>query len=177
MIWPPHLREYYLKFFWWPLTYAATGQLILNRKCYQVFKTEMELHMIDIIYAALPMCEQTEKRHSYAKTTNAKLYIYIGVGSRDLFIDEAHMTLGIFPVSFPCMLPTPLCGIFCVTLSTWISSFMVPQYPDSSSASTLAVLATFYDSDEKKYFSKKLVFPDISIFSCQYWLTILYLRL
>ena len=34
------------------------------------------------------------------------------MGSRDLFIDEAHTALGIFPVSFPCMLPTPLCGIF-----------------------------------------------------------------
>ena len=30
----------------------------------------------------------------------------------DLFIDEAHTALGIFPVFFPCMLPTPLCGIF-----------------------------------------------------------------
>ena len=26
------------------------------------------------------------------------LYIYIGVGSRDFFIDEAHTVLGIFPV-------------------------------------------------------------------------------
>ena len=64
IIWPPDLREYYLKFFWWPLTSTATGQLILNRKCYQVFKTEMELHMINIIYAALPMREQTEYRRS-----------------------------------------------------------------------------------------------------------------
>ena len=31
---------------------------------------------------------------------------------RDLFIDEAHTVLGIFPVFFLCMLPTPLCGIF-----------------------------------------------------------------
>ena len=30
--------------------------------------------------------------------TSAKLYIYIGVGSRDLFIDEAHTELGIFLV-------------------------------------------------------------------------------
>ena len=33
----------------------------LTRKCYQVFKTEMELHMINIIYVALPMRAQTEK--------------------------------------------------------------------------------------------------------------------
>ena len=51
-------------------------------------------------------------RHFHAKTTSAKLHIYIGVGSRDLIIDKAHTALGIFPVSFPCMLPTPLCGIF-----------------------------------------------------------------
>ena len=34
--------------------------------------------------------------HFYAKTTNAKLYIYIGVGARDLYIDEAHTALDIF---------------------------------------------------------------------------------
>ena len=43
-----------------------------------------------------------------------KTYIYFGVGSRDLFIDKAHTALGIFPVFFPCMLPTPLCGIFLI---------------------------------------------------------------
>ena len=43
--------------------------------------------------------------------TSAKLYTYISVGSRDLFIGEAHTALGIFPLFFPCMLPTPLCGI------------------------------------------------------------------
>ena len=48
----------------------------------------MELNMINIIYAALPMREQT-------KTTSAKLYIYIGVGLRDLFIDEAQDTRGV----------------------------------------------------------------------------------
>ena len=68
-----------------------------------------------------------KRRHFHAKTTSAKLYIYIGVRSRDLFIDEAHMALGIFPVSFPCMLPTPLCGIFylCTTFpgrEEWLGS-------------------------------------------------------
>ena len=29
-----------------------------------------------------------------------------------MFIDEANMALGIFLVILPCMLPTPLCGIF-----------------------------------------------------------------
>ena len=40
IICPPYLREYYLNFFWWPFTSTATGQLILKRKWYQVFKTE-----------------------------------------------------------------------------------------------------------------------------------------
>ena len=62
--------------------------------------------MINIIYAALPIHEQTEK------TTSAKLHIYIGVWSRDLIIDEAHTALGIFPVFLSCMLPTPLYDIF-----------------------------------------------------------------
>ena len=30
------------------------------------------------------------------KTTSAKLYIFIGVGARDLYIDEAHTALDIF---------------------------------------------------------------------------------
>ena len=76
--------------FWWPLTSTATGQLILNWKCYQVFNPEMTLHMINIIYAALPMRAETEK------TTSGKLYIYIGVGARDLNIDKTHMALDIF---------------------------------------------------------------------------------
>ena len=48
---------------------------------------------------------------------STKLYSYIGVASRDLFIDEAHKSLGIFPVFFPYMLPTPLCGI--LPVRTW----------------------------------------------------------
>ena len=38
-----------------------------------------------------------KRRHFHAKTTSAKLYYYIGVRSRDLFIDEAHTVLDIFP--------------------------------------------------------------------------------
>ena len=41
----------------------------------------MELHVIDIIYATLPMCEQTEKT------------IFM---QRRLYIEEAHMGLDIF---------------------------------------------------------------------------------
>merc|ERR1711875_214839 len=93
-------------------TSTATGQLILNRKCYQVFKTEMELHMINIIYAALPMREQTEKTTFSCKDDYCKTLHLYWSGARDLFIDEAHMALGIFPVFISCMLPTPLCGIF-----------------------------------------------------------------
>ena len=35
------------------------------------------------------------------------------------------------------------------TFSAWISSLRVPQFPHSGSASTLAVLATFYNSARK----------------------------
>ena len=54
---------------------TATPQLTLNRKCYQVSKPEMEFPMIDIIYAALPMRAQIERRHFDAKTTRANLYM------------------------------------------------------------------------------------------------------
>ena len=61
-----------------------------------------------------PCAHKLKRRHFHAKTTRAKLYIYDGVGLRDLFIDEAHMALDTFRfvVFFPCMLLSPLCGIF-----------------------------------------------------------------
>ena len=37
-----------------------------------------------------PWTNKQKRRHFHAKTTCAKLYIYIGVGSRNLFIDEIH---------------------------------------------------------------------------------------
>ena len=49
----------------------------------------------------------------------------------DLFIDEAHTTLGMFLVSFPCMLPTPLCGIFYLSLPPkmiYTVAFFCSQY-------------------------------------------------
>ena len=51
----PPLRNYLIFFFWWPLTVTATPQLMLNRKWYQASKPEMEFHMINMMYAALPM--------------------------------------------------------------------------------------------------------------------------
>ena len=51
--------------------------------------------MINIIYAALPIQKQ-KRQHSHANTPSAKLYIYIGVRARDMYIDEAHTALFIF---------------------------------------------------------------------------------
>ena len=59
-------------------------------------KPEMELHIVNIIYATLLMCAQTKRQHFHTKTTSAKLYIYNGVAARDLYIDEAHTALDIF---------------------------------------------------------------------------------
>ena len=55
----------------------------------------MELNIINMIYATLPIHSQTEKM-TFPCTTSAKLYIIIGVGARDLCIDEAHTVLDIF---------------------------------------------------------------------------------
>ena len=49
----------------------------------------MELHMINIMYTALPMHKQIERQHFHAKATSAQLNIYIGVEARDLYIDKA----------------------------------------------------------------------------------------
>ena len=63
---------------------TTTPQPMSNQICYQVSKPEMEFHMIDIIYAALPMRAQKERRHFHTKKTRANLYMYIGVGANDL---------------------------------------------------------------------------------------------
>ena len=47
-------------------------------------------------------CAHTQKRlHYYANATRAKLYIYIGIGARDLYIDQAQaLDIFRFAVSF-----------------------------------------------------------------------------
>ena len=72
----------------------------------------MEFHMINITYAALHMRAQTEKTTFSCKDDQCKTLHLYWSGAKDLFIDEAHTALGIFPVCFPCMPPTPLCDIF-----------------------------------------------------------------
>ena len=57
---PPHEKITW-NFSWWLLTLTATPQLMLNRKWYQASKPEMEFHMMNTMYAALPMHAQTEK--------------------------------------------------------------------------------------------------------------------
>ena len=60
------------------------GQLILNRKCYQVSKPEMELRMIDMKYAALPMRAQTEKTTFSCKDNQCKALHNHGSGGKGL---------------------------------------------------------------------------------------------
>ena len=43
-----------------------------------------------------PCAHKQKGRHFYVKMTSAKLYLYIGVGARDFYIDEAHTALDIF---------------------------------------------------------------------------------
>ena len=56
-----------------------------------------------------------KRRHFHAKTTSAKLYYYIGVRPRDLFIDEAHTVLHIFPA---CCL-VRFAAFFWLCFATW----------------------------------------------------------
>ena len=69
---------------------------MLNRKYYQVSKPEIDFHIINIIYAALPMHAQIEKTTFSCKDDYCKaLHIYWS-GARNLYIDEAHRGLDIF---------------------------------------------------------------------------------
>ena len=56
---PPPLKKL-PEILWWLVTLTVTRQLMSNKICYQVSKLEMEFHVIDIIYAALPMREQKD---------------------------------------------------------------------------------------------------------------------
>ena len=40
--------------------------------------------------------DKQKRRQFHAKTTSAKLYIYVGVGATNLYIDKAHTALDIF---------------------------------------------------------------------------------
>ena len=43
--------------------------------------------------AHCPCAHKQKRGHFHAKTTSAKLFIYIGLGARDLYMDEAHTSL------------------------------------------------------------------------------------
>ena len=75
---PPPLPFKKLPDFFCLLTLTATPQLTLKWKCYLVSKKEMEFHMINIMYVALPMCKQTKNQHSHAKRICAKRRALIG---------------------------------------------------------------------------------------------------
>ena len=63
-----------------------------------------------------------KRQHFHAKTTSAKLYIYIGVGSRDLFIDKAHTALDIFRFAAffsHCLIPFNCLNLFKIFNSVW----------------------------------------------------------
>ena len=108
----PPLKRILPEIFWWPLTSTATGQLILNRKCYQVFKPEMELHMINIVYAALSMREQIEKTTFLWKDDQCKpLHLYWS-GVNGLVHWRSTHRAGRIPGIFSLHAPTLLCGIF-----------------------------------------------------------------
>ena len=49
------------------LTLTATAQLNPNRKSYQLSKPEIEFHMMEDMYAALPMCTFAEKTTFFGK--------------------------------------------------------------------------------------------------------------
>ena len=68
-------------FFLWPLTMTATPQLMLNRKWYQLSKPEIEFLMINMMYAALPMCAQTEKTTFSCKDDWGKCILEWGQGT------------------------------------------------------------------------------------------------
>ena len=64
-------------FFLRPLTLTATTQMMLNRKCYQVSKPEIEFHMMDIMYAALHMRAHTKKTTFSCKDDKGEsLHVY-----------------------------------------------------------------------------------------------------
>ena len=70
-------------------------QLMLNRKWYQVSKPEMEFHMINIIYASLPLCAQTDKttfscKDDFKETKHTRRWTYSTLRYFSLFWSPLH---------------------------------------------------------------------------------------
>ena len=86
---------------------------IYNTRLISIMSKPIKVVVVDIVVVVIVKIFRSKNFLIRKQSMSQKIWsMYIGVGSRDLYIDEAHKALDIFPVVFPCMLPTPLCGIF-----------------------------------------------------------------
>ena len=110
---PPNLREYYLKFFL--MTSHLNSHLTTNIKLEMLSGVQTgngtphdKYNIRGIAHA------QTNRKDDIFMQRRLVQNIYIGVGQGTCSLTKhtRRWALGIFPKFFPCMLPTPLCGIF-----------------------------------------------------------------
>ena len=73
----------------------TTTQLTLNQRCYQVYKPNMDFKHDKYNIRGIAHARTNRKGNIFMQRKE-KLFIYIGVGARDLYIDKAHMALDIF---------------------------------------------------------------------------------
>ena len=123
---------------------TATPQLMLNRKWYQASKPEMEFHMINMLYAVLPLRARTEKTTFSCKdncilTKHTRHLTYPLCASNTTFVVLVYILLSdAFPSEF-------LRKKFMKTrLNLWItdhtlrSTEPVPSIPSAPVARTIA---------------------------------------
>ena len=108
---PPQLKRILPDISLWPLTSTAMGELILDRKCYQLFKLEMEFNMLNMIYKHCA-CARIQKRQ-HLKTKKK---------------DQIHQK------KCPCRnciqcLHYPAFAAFLVWASTWLNTWFCPSIP------------------------------------------------
>ena len=108
---PPQLKRILPDISLWPLTSTAMVELIVDRKCYQLLKLEMEFKMLNMIYKHCACARIQKRQHLKAKEK-----------------DQIHQK------KCPCRnciqcLHYPAFAAFLVWASTWLNMWFCPSIP------------------------------------------------
>ena len=129
----PHLKEYYLIFH-----LNSHGTTDIKPEMLSGVQTGNGTPHDKYNIRGIARALKQIRRHFHAKTTSAKLSYFIGVRSRDLFIDEAHTVLDIF---YACCLVR-----FAAFLLLWtsISDLPTPKISELFSGKSMAQIFPIY---------------------------------
>ena len=112
---PPHLKQYYLKSFLMTSHLNSHGTTDINPEMLLGVQTRNGTPHDKYNIRAIAHARTSRKDNIFMQRQLVQNFTFIlecGQGTCSLTKHTRRWALGIFPISFPCMLPTPLCGIF-----------------------------------------------------------------